>query len=902
MNKVIDYFNGDSMAADSWQGKYQMKDKNEIPVEATPDDMHIRLAREYGKVESSYKSIEKVNIEKYFTGDTSLSEFGKKLYAKRQLQTEEEIITEIYSYFRNFKQIIPQGSIMSNLGNFYVFGSLSNCFGIAPPLDSYAGILKTDQELIQLMKRRGGVGTTLNNLRPSNALVTNAAKTSSGVTSFAERFSNSTREVAQEGRRGALMLLLSVHHPEIFKFVTMKADRTKVTGANVSVMFTDEFMFAVEAEEDFLCTFPIDTKVDTLLFAELVYNQLYPIENGGYIMKIKAKELFDEFINMTWDNAEPGAAYIDRVMDFSPDGVYEFYAPTVCNPCAEQWFSDDETCRLMAENFFGFVDNPFTPQAEINFERVYEVSYMQQRLGDNLVDLEVMYIDRILEKIESDPEPDEIKAVEFNLWKRIRAKAKDGRRTGGGFTGLGDMLAAINYPYDSDKGIAVVEQVMRTKMQAELDCTIDMAILRGQFLGWDKDLEYEYTQPARGIELHIQAHMIGCNSYYQMILDEFPQQALRMYQYGRRNVSWSTVAPTGTVSLMTQTTSGLEPLFKAYYIRRKKINPNDKTARIDFTDQNGDTWQEYPVLHPKFKEWIKTYLVSNIKFTHGVLEGYTLTRRDVDEQLLEELFSHITKDKIQQLFELSPWYGSEADNISWEKRIEIQSIIQKYTSNAISSTINLPSGVSKETVYGIYMQAWKKGLKGITIYRDGSRTGVLVTDTKLTNCDEFGYTDAIKRPTELEADYSCLVTRGKKYAVIVGKLNGNPYEIFAFEEPLHDGKLQGKIVKRAKGVYSFVSPNYTIENLQLSSEHEDEKLLTRWVSLLLRHGANPKFIAEQVERSEVKITSFAKVVARVLKHYIHNTPTSELCPECHQPTIIYEEGCKKCTNCGNSKC
>lgn len=877
MEKLLSYFNGDSMAADSWRGKYQMKDNNGNPLEETPADMHIRLAKEFAKKELAYREKEKrKNL-------SALSPFGK-MYMEATLNlSEDELVQDILHYFNNFKHIVPQGSIMSNLGNIFVFGSLSNCFVIASPEDSYGGICRADEELVQLMKRRGGVGTTLDNLRPVDAAVTNAAKSSTGVPSFAERYSNSTREVAQEGRRGALMLLLSVMHPDIFKFVTMKDDRTKVTGANVSVMFTDEFMYAVEAEADFICRFPVDEPYPSMVeMADIPYNTVVTAAQFcmdvtpkcKYVMKIRAKELFDEFVNMAWDNAEPGAAYLDRIQNYSPDGVYKRFRPTKCNPCGEIWMGDYDACRLMAQNLFSIVKNPFTSQAKIDYDLLYEVSYRQQRLSDDLIDLEVDYIQRIIDKLRTDPEPLYIRQREIDLWIKIQETTRDGRRTGNGITGLGDMLAALDLKYDSLEAIAVIDKVMKTKMQAELDCTIDLAILRGTFEGWAVNKEFQWY-----------GELVGTNDFYKMLTQEFPEQATRMQTFGRRNVSWSTVAPTGTVSLMTQTTSGLEPLFKAYYIRRKKINPNDEGVRVDFIDQNGDRWQEYPVLHPKFKEWIK---VNSLKLL--AIEG-------------EVHFDLIDKNMIQNIFEQSPWCGSESDNISWEKRIEIQSIIQKYTSNAISSTINLPTNVSKETVYGIYIEAWKKGLKGVTIYRDGSRTGVLVTDNKITTKDNFGYNDSIKRPKELEADYYCVTVKGKKYAVIVGLLNGNPYELFAFEDPLCDNKLNGTIVKVASGVYSFVSPNYTIENLQLTSEHSDEKLLTRWVSLLLRHGANPKFIAQQVEKSEVNITSFAKVVARVLKNYIPDeTIKGEACANCGEHTMIYEEGCKKCSSCGYSKC
>jgi ribonucleoside-diphosphate reductase alpha chain len=868
MENLLQYFSGDTMAADTWQGKYQMKDEKGTPLEELPSNMHLRLAREFAKIEVSYLDIELKHL--YTEVFSKLSPFGQQLLEKRADQGLENITEEILSYFDGFKHIVPQGSIMANLGNPYVIGSLSNCFVIASPEDSYGGILRADEELVQLMKRRGGVGTTLNYLRPTGAMVTNAARTSTGVPSFAERYSNSTREVGQDGRRGALMLLLHCAHPEIFKFVTMKEDRTKVTGANVSVMFTDQFMELVEqGATSFVCKFPIDTDLDVwndAIVDMAEYNKLTHLVDGIYFMKINPQELFDTFVKMAHSNAEPGAAYIDRIQDYSPDGVYERYRPTKCNPCGEIWMPDYDACRLIAQLLLSIIKDPFTDVAQVDMEKLYEVSYMQQRYSDDLIDLEVAHIDRIIAKIKADPEDEETKAREIKLWEKIRSMTNDGRRSGNGFTGLGDMLAALGLRYDSDKAMIAIETVLKEKMRGELDATIDMALLRGPFVGWDRDLEFKY----------IGQYLTGQNSFFQMLCEESPEQALRMYEHGRRNVSWSTVAPTGTVSIMTQTTSGMEPLFAWGYFRKKKINPNDIGTRVDFVDQNGDKWQEYPVLHPQFKNWL-------------ALQGITMTE-------------DLSPIEVELWFEKSPWHHSQADDISWQKRVQIQSIIQKYTTNAVSSTINLPKTVSEETVRGIYLEAWKRGLKGVTVYRDGSRTGVLVKESVNQVTNEFGYVDAIKRPHELPAEYFFTKYKGKKYAVVVGLLNEKPYEVFAFENPIVEHDLEGVIIKVASRQYKFVSNHYTIENLQLPSEHSDERLLTRWASLSLRHGTHPKYIVEQVEKSEVTVAAFGKVVARILKKYIPNEELGEECPECKEHAMAREEGCKKCRSCGYSKC
>lgn len=473
--ELLDYFKQDELAASVWLGKYALKNREGVVVEKTPHDMHLRMAKELARAEKNYKQTPELDSITW----NNLSHFGRHLDV-----IDEEFIMK---YFEFFKYIVPQGSIMSALGNFYKLQSLSNCFVIPSPLDSYGGIFKTDQEIAQLEKRRGGVGTNLNTLRPDDTPVLNAAGTSTGAHSFMDRYSNTTREVAQNGRRGALMLLMSVLHPDIFKFVGKKKDRTKVTGANISVQLTNQFLQAVKEDEDFICRFPIDNDSRPAL-TDLEYNILTPYLEG-YVMKIKARELFNEIVLNAWDNAEPGLAFMDTVVNYSPEGVYEQFRPIASNPCGEQWMQAYDACRLLAGNLFSFVVNPFTFDAYIDFEKLYEVFYIQQRLADDIVDLEIEYVQRIIDKIKSDPEPDDIKQTELNLWMNVQATAKASRRTGCGITGLGDMLAALGVKYDSEEALEITEKVMKKKMEAELDCTIDLAILRGTFEGWDRDLE-----------------------------------------------------------------------------------------------------------------------------------------------------------------------------------------------------------------------------------------------------------------------------------------------------------------------------------------------------------------------------------------------------------------------------
>lgn len=863
--KVLEYFGGDDLAADVWASKYQVKNEEGEGLESTPDDMHQRLAREFARKEFE-------NLKKDKEDLTGMSHFGSTLQENLIRSNLEEIESMFYSYFQRFKYIVPQGSIMSILGHPFKTGSLSNCFVIPSPEDSYGGILKTDEQLVQLMKRRGGVGANLDTLRPWGTSVSNAAGTSTGAPSFMHRYSNSTREVAQDGRRGALMLLMSCLHPDIFKYVTSKKDRTAVTGANISTMLTDKFMKAAKADEDFICRFPVNIPItSTTTMAKEPYNKLISLnitwegkKTKMYLMKIKAKELYNLIIEMAWENAEPGIAFIDRILNYSPDGVYEQFKAIASNPCGEQWLPAYDSCRLLALNLFSVVRNSFTKDATIDWELLYEISYMQQRIADTLVDLEIEHIEAILRKIELDPEPDNVKRVERELWENVLKIAKAGRRTGCGFTGLGDMLAALGLKYDSPEAMKMIDEVCKIKMQAELDCSIDLAILRGSFEGWDRDLEYPMLSSKIG------------NEFYGMLSIEFPKQAKRMYTYGRRNVSWSTVAPTGTVSIMTQTTSGLEPLFLAWYMRRKKINPSDKNSRIDFTDQNGDNWQEFAVLHPKFKEWLE------MKYPQ----------------------IEYTKEDLKIYFDESPWYQSTANDIDWEKRVEIQAIIQKYTTNAISSTINLPNDVKKEEVEKIYWRAWEVGLKGVTVYRDGSRTGVLVsTDTNNTKEVAFSQKDAVKRPKTLDCDIQIVKVKGISYTIVIATLDNHPYEVFVLPNMTLDCE-KGTVVKEKKGLYNLYGTDGDICATNIGAYvTEEEAAVARILSTSLRHGVHVRFLVEQLNKTGGNMVGFSKAIARVLKKYIpEGVATKEQCPECHQESMVYEEGCKKCKNCGYSKC
>lgn len=633
-------------------------------------------------------------------------------------------------------------------------------------------------------------------------------------------------------------------------------------------------MQAVENDEDYILRWPCDSVFSALTsFDDKNYNELYNLQQGKntiYYKKIKAKEYYDAIVKNAHASAEPGQFFWDRIINYDPSSAYEEYYIDGTNACGEQPMSVGDTCRLICLNLLSFVDSPFTNGANINAKKLYEVAYEQARLGDDLVDLEIEYIDRIIEKIHSDDLPDNQKQTELDLWYMVRQIANNGRRVGCGITALGDMLAALGVSYDSDEALEYTKLVMKIKMQAELDCMIDLAILRGTFVGCDTNKEFgvNMSQPF--------------NDWYAMLTTEFPNQAARMYQFGRRSVNFSTIAPTGSVSILTQTSSGCEPLFMPYYIRRKKINPADKSSRVDMVDQNGDKWQEYPVLHPQFQKWID-------------MVGMELFDNQEELKLLG-----LTKADYQFLFENSPWYQSTANDIDWVRRVEMQSVLQKYTTSAISSTVNLPSTVTTDDVAEIYMEAWKKGLKGITIYVEGCRTGVLVSDN--TPKTSFEYHDAPKRPKSLPVKIHSVTSRGIKFNVIVGMFDDKPYEVFAV--PHFTKETDVILTKYAKGRYDLELNGETYSENITSEMTPEEENLTRLISTALRHGASITYVTEQLNKSKGDITSFAKAIARVLSLYSDSSRLIKgiTCNECGSSDIILEEGCQKCKNCGNSKC
>tara|TARA_R110000796_G_scaffold219934_1_gene336016 strand:+ start:37827 stop:40478 length:2652 start_codon:yes stop_codon:yes gene_type:complete len=875
--KRSEYFNGDSLAVNVWEDKYKLGEEGTSNEEITPNDMHLRMAKEFARVDANYQ------INEILSDDIqNISKYG--------LRRGDLTVKTIYNLFKNFGYIVPQGSIMSQLGNNEQIGSLSNCFVIGQPEDSYGGIMLKDQELVQLMKRRGGVGIDISTLRPNTTPTSNAAKSSTGAVSFMERFSNSTREVAQNGRRGALMLSIDVRHPDVADFVTIKNDRTKVTGANISVSLRDDFMEAVKKDDDYILQWPIE--VDTrfiypseeynVLEERTFFNKETDVAETVWIKKIRAKELYDLIIENAWDNAEPGQIFIDRHWNYSPDGIYPEYRGITTNPCGEIFMQPYDACRLMAINFYSFVNNKFTNKAEIDYDKLYEVAYEQQRLADNLVDLELEKIDRIINKIKSDPETEESRVTELNLWSRIHKVAASGRRTGCGFTGLGDMIAGMGVDYDSVEGKEIIDKVMKVKMLGELDCTIDLAILRGSFENYDHSIEY--------------VNGVGTNDFFKFLKKSFKSQYTRMIEKGRRNVSWSTVAPTGSVSILTQTTSGLEPVFSVFpYLRRKKLNPQDVGIRVDFTDENGDQWQEFSVTHKGLMDYIRVNFVNSEII--NLYDKIDKTKEE-EEELVNLVVDFINNNE-------NPYSNSSANDIDWISRVEIQSIIQKYTTHSISSTINLPSDVTKEEVSEIYIKSWEMNLKGVTIYRDGCRSGVLVTKSEAKE-DDIVYTNAPKRPEKLECEIYHPKVKGNTYTVIIGLLNGKVYEVFATDKEIGKGYAEAYNKKIKSGHYNLItrdSEEIIHDNIS-SNMSDEEEMFTRALSGALRHGMHVKYGVEMCNNGKGDITSFTKVIARTLKRYIEDgTSSSKKCLDCGaKDSIIYEEGCQRCKICGSSKC
>jgi ribonucleoside-diphosphate reductase alpha chain len=824
VNESIGYFNGDELAARVWANKYALKDSFGNLYEKTPDDMHRRLAREIHRVELKYKN-----------------------------PLPEELI---YNVLKDFKYIVPQGGPMTGIGNDYQVASLSNCFviGNEGQSDSYGGIMKIDQEQVQLMKRRGGVGHDLSHIRPKGTPVLNSALTSTGVVPFMERYSNSTREVAQDGRRGALMLSISIKHPDSGKFIDAKMESGKVTGANVSVKLTDEFMKAVESKGQF--------------------RQQYPIvsDNPKFAKDIEALQLWTKIIHNAWKSAEPGVLFWDTIIRESVPDCYSDlgYATVSTNPCGEIPLCPYDSCRLLAINLYSYVVDPFTKKATFNFDLYKEHVGLAQRMMDDIIDLELEKIDVILAKIEGDPEIDELKRVERNLWKNIREKSGEGRRTGIGITAEGDMLAGLGLRYGSEEATNFSVEVHKTLALEAYKSSTYLAKERGPFTIYDSERE-------------------KANPFILRMKEADPVMYNNMVKFGRRNIALLTIAPTGTTSLMTQTTSGIEPIFSVFYKRRRKVNPNDLDVTVTFKDEVGDSWEEFNVFHHKFVDWLK-------------LNGYDPNK-----------VTNMSDPEIEAIIAKSPYYKATANDVDWVAKVRMQGAIQKWVDHSISVTINLPADVKEELVSELYLTAWKSGCKGATVYRDGSRNGVLIAGKNEIR------TERPKRPKVLDCDVIRFNFNEEKWVAFVGLKDGRPYEIFtglADEEifPIPKTIIKGKIMKvkmeDGKTRYDFqYTDKYgykkTIEGLSHMFKPEFWNY-AKLISGVLRHEMPIQDVVNLVQSLKLdseSINNWKNGVERALKKYIPNgTKAKGKCGECGSDNLVYEEGCLICKDCGSSKC
>ena len=831
--KTLDYFSGDDMATAVWMSKYALRNDDGTYAELTPRDMHRRLAREFARIEGRY--------------DSPMSE------------------DEIFDMFDGFKYVVPQGSPMAGIGDHSTYQSISNCFVIDSPYDSYAGIMLTDQEQVQIMKRRGGVGFDISTLRPKGVDTSNAAKTSDGIGVFMERFSNSCREVAQGGRRGALLLSISCMHPDVETFTSIKDEkakcgncgheyRHKVTGANVSIRMTDEFMEAVDRCDDVTLRWPVDS------------------DDPVYTCTVSARDLWSLIVKHAHAAAEPGMLFWDTVTRRTPADVYDGYETVSTNPCGELPLSPYDSCRLMVVNVLSFVVDPYTDRARFDFDAFDDVVMKAQRLMDDMVDLEIEKVEGIIEKIQRDPEPDVVKAVELELWRKILRNAQTGRRTGLGPTAIGDAIAAMGYKYDSDEAIKFVEDVYKALTLASYKSSIEMARDRGHFAIYDRDRE-------RGHE------------YLDQIYDALPDVYRKMWdEYGRRNIANTTTAPCGSVSILTQTTSGIEPVIFLKYRRRRKVNRDDTTVSVDFIDELGDAWQEYDMIHPGLIKWMR-------------VNGWS------DDDIAKWLNDEVDLMK----YDDCPYVGSTAFDIDPMRKLMIQAAAQKWVCHAISNTINMPTETTVEQVAELYMTAWHLGCKGVTIYRDGCRSGVLVKD----EVDDVVFVDhhAPKRPESLPCEVHRTSIRGEKWMVFVGLLNDRPYEIFGgLSENIELPKriTSGRLVKRAfkqGGKYDLYFGDdddpIKIRDIVKQFDNPNYSLATRLLSTMLRHGTPIQYVVEQLQKDrEADMFSFAKVIARVLKKYIPDgSQSTTVCKSCDaRNTIHYQGGCEICTNCGASSC
>ena len=834
-NASLQYFKGDELAARVWVNKYAVKDSFGNIYEKSPEDMHWRIANEVARIEAKYPN--------------ALS------------------AQELFDLLDHFKYIVPQGSPMTGIGNDYQVASLSNCFviGLEGAADSYGAIIRIDEEQVQLMKRRGGVGHDLSHIRPKGSPVKNSALTSTGLVPFMERYSNSTREVAQDGRRGALMLSVSIKHPDSEAFIDAKMTEGKVTGANVSVKLDDEFMQAAVEGRMYTQQFPIDSD--------------HPMVSK----QINASALWKKIVHNAWKSAEPGVLFWDTIIRESvPDCYADLGFRTVStNPCGEIPLCPYDSCRLLAINLYSYVINPFTPEARFDFDLFKKHIALAQRIMDDIIDLELEKIERIMEKIDADPESEEVKGAERHLWEKIYRKSGLGRRTGVGITAEGDMLAAMGLRYGTEEATEFSEQVHKTVALEAYRSSVNMAKERGAFEIYDAEREKN-------------------NPFINRIKDADPALYEDMVRYGRRNIACLTIAPTGTTSLMTQTTSGIEPVFMPVYMRRRKVNPNDANVRVDFVDETGDAFEEYVVFHHKFLTWME-------------VNGYDPNK-------------HYTQEEIDDLVAKSPYYKATSNDVDWLMKVKMQGRIQKWVDHSISVTINLPNGVDEELVNRLYVEAWRSGCKGCTVYRDGSRAGVLISTKKdkkkeeeECHCKPPQVVEV--RPKVLEADVVRFQNNKEKWVAFVGLLDGRPYEIFTGLQDDEEGIVlpksvtSGRIIKNydEDGVkrYDFQFENkrgykMTIEGLSEKFNKEYWNY-AKLISGVLRWRMPIEQVIKLVGSLQLdseNINTWKNGVERALKKYVQDGTEAKgvKCPNCGHETLVYQEGCLICKTCGSSRC
>ena len=836
----LDYFKGDELAARVWATKYALKDSFGHLYEKTPDDMHHRIAHEIARIEKKYPNP----------------------------MSEEKV----FDLLKNFRYIVPQGSPMAGIGNNFQIGSLSNCFviGLDGKPDSYGGIIKVDEEQVQLMKRRGGVGHDLSHIRPMGSPVKNSALTSTGLVPFMERYSNSTREVAQDGRRGALMLTVSIKHPDSESFIDAKMTEGKVTGANVSVRIDDSFMQAAVDGVEYTQQYPIDAK------------------EPKYTKNIDARKLWNKIVHNAWKSAEPGVLFWDTITRESvPDCYADLGFQTIStNPCGEIPLCPYDSCRLIAVNLYSYVVNPFTKDAYFDYDLFQEHIGYTQRMMDDIIDLEMEKIEAILKKIKEDPETEEVKLTELNLWKKIKNKTLKGRRTGVGTTGEGDMVAAMGLTYGTDDATEFSVSVHKALALAAYRSSVNMARERGAFEIFDAEREKD-------------------NPFINRLKDADPELYEMMLKYGRRNIACLTIAPTGTTSILTQTTSGIEPVFLPVYKRRRKVNPSDKDVRVDYVDESGDSFEEYIVYHHKFITWMKT---------NGI-----------------EVRDDYTQEQIDDLVKRSPYFKATSNDVDWLNKVRMQGAVQKWVDHSISVTINLPNDISEEMVGKLYVEAWRSGCKGCTVYRDGSRSGVLISlagDGK--NKKKKGEKKALymaeeehilKRPVELEADVVRFQNNKEKWIAFIGLIDKRPYEIFTgiadddegifCPKSVNKGKIIKAVNENGEKRYDFQFINKrgfktTIEGLSEKFNPEFWNY-AKLISGVLRYGMPIEQVLKLVSSLELdnkSINTWKMGVERALKKYLPNGTklSGQTCPNCGQETLVYQEGCLICTNCGTSRC